>query len=297
MVDLCIYHSNCMDGFTSAWAVKRRHPEVELLMAKYGDMPPYVEGLDVAIVDFSYSYETMADMATVANSLLVLDHHESAYDAVHKLNKNFENVIVEFDMERSGAGITWEWFHGKDTNLPMLIELVQDRDLWKFKSHGSKQLHAYLTSIPYDMREWDEVYNELETKGSLAPLFMVGGGIMRMQLRQIKRLIADMAFRTQMFGEEVWCLDCPKVWQSEAGNIMSTKDGEPFAVLFSIEGDLVKFSLRSSQVGLDVQALAKKFGGGGHVHAAGFVCKRDQIQFTNLAADSISDSPVQYLYL
>ncbi len=47
--------------------------------------------------------------------------------------------------------------------------------------------------------------------------------------------------------------------------------GHPFAVGWSQRADgLFTYSLRSAEGGLDVSVIAKRHGGGGHPHAAGF---------------------------
>jgi len=45
--------------------------------------------------------------------------------------------------------------------------------------------------------------------------------------------------------------------------------GEPFAACYMDTPEGRVYSLRSSDDGLDVGEIAKKFGGGGHKHAAG----------------------------
>lgn len=51
--DICIYHGGCADGFTAAWAVWKRWPDVEFVAGIHGDPPPDVTGKHVLIVDFS----------------------------------------------------------------------------------------------------------------------------------------------------------------------------------------------------------------------------------------------------
>jgi uncharacterized protein len=46
------------------------------------------------------------------------------------------------------------------------------------------------------------------------------------------------------------------------------------------------FSLRSAGLGLDVSAIAKRFGGGGHLHAAGF-----SVPFDRLTVDGAPMEP------
>ena len=45
---LCIYHGNCADGFTAAWAVHRRFGnDWDYHAGVYQDPPPDVSGRDV----------------------------------------------------------------------------------------------------------------------------------------------------------------------------------------------------------------------------------------------------------
>jgi hypothetical protein len=48
---LVIYHANCIDGFTAAWAAWRKFgDDTEYVPASYGDAPPDVAARDVLIV-------------------------------------------------------------------------------------------------------------------------------------------------------------------------------------------------------------------------------------------------------
>ena len=51
-----IYHGDCIDGFTSAWAFRTLNPSVEVtyVPAKHGDAPPAVTGAGVYVLDFAY---------------------------------------------------------------------------------------------------------------------------------------------------------------------------------------------------------------------------------------------------
>jgi len=47
-------------------------------------------------------------------------------------------------------------------------------------------------------------------------------------------------------------------------------EGYPFAAVFWVSQSEKTYSLRSRENGIDVSEIAKKYGGGGHKHAAGF---------------------------
>ncbi len=77
---LCIYHGNCADGFTAAWAVHSFFGpgNVDFYAGVHQDPPPDVTDRDVIIVDFSYKAAILNEMASAANSILILDHHKTA---------------------------------------------------------------------------------------------------------------------------------------------------------------------------------------------------------------------------
>ena len=71
---LCIYHGNCADGFTAAWAVWKRFGDTfDYHAGVYQQPPPDTAGRDVVLVDFSYKREVMLQLAKRANGVLVLD--------------------------------------------------------------------------------------------------------------------------------------------------------------------------------------------------------------------------------
>jgi oligoribonuclease NrnB/cAMP/cGMP phosphodiesterase (DHH superfamily) len=142
---LCIYHGNCADGFTSAWVVRQALGEgVDYHAGVYQDAPPNVEGRDVLMVDFSYKRPVLEAMREQAASILILDHHKTAEADLQDL----PGVQTVFDMNRSGARITWDHFF-PDVAPPPLLLHIEDRDLWRFALPWTREiLHASVFSYP-----------------------------------------------------------------------------------------------------------------------------------------------------
>lgn len=69
-------------------------------------------------------------------------------------------------------------------------------------------------------------------------------------------------------GFDVPVANLPYTLSSDAGHLMA--QGEPFAACYWDTPAGRVFSLRSSDAGEDVSAVAKTYGGGGHRNAAGF---------------------------
>ena len=264
-IPLVIYHQQCQDGFTAAWAVWKKFPDFEFYPGKYQETPPDVTGRDVFFVDFTYKRPVILEMAAKANSITILDHHASAEKDLVDLP---ENVFVIFDMEKSGAHITWDFFHGHLTKLrPILIDYVEDRDLWKFRFPETKPLTSFIFSQDYDFHVWDGLVQIMDDPDLRLQAQKQGEAILRKQAKDIDELLQNK-FVLSIGGHLVPCANLPYTLCSEAGHILG--QGQPFAATFYLDGKSAIFSLRSAEDGVDVSEIAKLFGGGGHKHAAGF---------------------------
>lgn len=201
MKPLVLYHSNCSDGFAAAWCAYRRFgADAEYRAVNYGDDPPadLLHGRDVYILDFSYLPEFIDMMATQATRLVLLDHHQSALegfteawgaprvvsdhlgkplDGVSAWNRGVCDVLI--DQARSGAQIAWDWFTRPApeqpkaqprADRPWLIDYVADRDLWRWKLPQSREVNAYLRSLPQDFRAWDRLVETGEDSEATATM-------------------------------------------------------------------------------------------------------------------------------
>lgn len=271
MRKLCIYHANCADGFTAAWAVWRVHPDAEFFPGVYGDSPPDCAGRDVVIVDFSYPRPKLLEMAAVAKSVVILDHHKTAEAELVDLPAN---VTAIFDMNRSGAMLAWNYFHPGKTPSD-LIKHVQDRDLWLFKREQTRAFQANLFSYEYTFDNWDKVNDICADDYKYWQFVAEGEAIERKHFKDINEFIKVAAYTGKMAGYEVPFLNAPYFWSSDAGHIMGK--GKPFAACYWDTPDGRVFSLRSDNDGVDVSEIAQKYGGGGHKHAAGFRISYDDL--------------------
>lgn len=296
---LCIYHGNCADGFGAAWAV--RHAlggRVDFHHGVHQNPPPDVTDRDVIIVDFSYKRPVLMEMAKTARSILILDHHKSAAEDLiglgHDLSRSdFDPSYAEwtegaipqlrnagtfplgvlFDMERSGAGITWDFFH--DAPRPPLIDHLEDRDLWRFALPGTREIQATVFSYPYDFAVWDDLM-----RAPLEELRLEGRGIERKHHKDVAELVAALRQKAVIAGHVVPVASLPYTLTSDAGHLMCQPVDEglggvwvpPFAACYWDTPDGRVYSLRSDDKagGADCSAVAKLFGGGGHKNAAGF---------------------------
>lgn len=284
---LCIYHHGCADGFAAAWIVRKYYrmvmvdaiaatnlpPEcfndepVDFHPGIYGDTPPDVTGRDVILVDFSYKRPAMLALIEQARSVLIIDHHESAERELQDLPIKATTI---FAMDRSGAMLTWEhYFLGQQP--PLVIDHIQDRDLWKFKLPMTKEICAAVFSYPMTFKSWDELMRR-----SILELEREGRAIQRKHNQDVDALIEATPFLGHVAGVEVPIANVPWMYASEVAGQLAK--GHPFAATYYDDADGRRWSLRSDNDGANVAEIAESLGGGGHKHAAGFRMTREQVQ-------------------
>jgi oligoribonuclease NrnB/cAMP/cGMP phosphodiesterase (DHH superfamily) len=136
---------------------------------------------------------------------------------------------------------------------------VQDKDLWQWQLPDSQEVSAALASHALDFRVWDQL--------DVKDLVREGRAIRRYQ-GQLVREICAQAKRGRFDGHEVPIINTP-VLQSYVGNALAR--GEKFVLAWHQRPDgTLRVSLRSTDGGLDVAEIARRYGGGGHERAAGF---------------------------
>lgn len=246
-----LYHADCADGFGAAWALWKKYPDARYIPVKHGQPPP--EGLDgahVMMVDFSYRREVIEQLAQSAASLLILDHHVTAQSALAGL------PYAYFDVKKSGAVLAWEWAHAEP--VPWLLQYVQDKDLWQWRLPDSREMNAALASYPFDFQVWEGLTRDV--------LKVEGRAILRRDHSLIDKIVEESVL-VEFEGETVPAVYSP-VMTSQIGERLC--QGFPFCLIWHERDGLRYFSLRSKPGTADVSALASRYGGGGHVNAAGF---------------------------
>lgn len=282
---LVIYHGNCIDGFTAAWACWKRYgAEAEYFPATYGangaDVElPDVTGRDVVMVDFCTGRDQLLRIHDAAKSFRVYDHHKTAEACCRGLS------FCTFDMNRSGAGLAWDFLcplvdiWAPDVNLQRnwLVNYVEDRDLWRFVLPTSKEVNAYVSAQTQTFATWDAMAFD-ETPESAA---LKGAGV----LAYIDRYVHEMSkhARPSRFcgHDSIPVVNAPYINTSELVGHLA--ESALFAVgWFQRDDGLYQYSLRSRGE-FDVSALAKSLGGGGHRNAAGFACAKIPHELTEAA--------------
>jgi oligoribonuclease NrnB/cAMP/cGMP phosphodiesterase (DHH superfamily) len=282
-IDYVLYHGNCADGFASAFCVYLYYKQ------NYGiDMANKIEyipclhvanlilddifiqkltGKNILMCDFSYKYNQLIRIIEVANSFMILDHHESA-------QLDLENIPSElkiFDMARSGAVITWDFLF-PDTILPKVLSHIQDRDLWTKKIKGTEEFSTYLFEQTFSFELFESFLSEDKLESVIA------NGTAWLEYKQ--SLVSKGAKKAYQCIQKInnklmivlYVSSMPD-FSSDVGN--KVFDFFPLGDLSTIvshnlENNTTYFSLRSTDDRQNVSIIAKQCGGGGHPNASGF---------------------------
>jgi len=274
-----IYHANCIDGSMGALCAYYDFPKAYFHPATHNkddDILDNVKDKDVYFIDFCYKEAKTREICKLAKSVVFLDHHQTSLPYIEKIVSEATNCKSFCSMDKSGAMLAYEYFSAaKECYISAeLVELVQDRDLWKWEYPETEAVTSFLYTLPqFDPKivqtciDWHFYCTEYSTE-DLANL-----GLPLVKARQ--KNIEDgcrRAFKAKMFDREIYIANATDCFSEIAGEL--ALKGE-FGATFHInsQGKYV-YSLRVANGDLDISVLAETVGGGGHKKAAG--CTSDE---------------------
>lgn len=298
---LVIYHANCADGYGAAFATwLKLGDEAEYLPWQYGkdflaEATTPLMDREIYILDFSLPREQMDWLFANAKRAVWLDHHATSRTYAEekcggyiesRTERHSETYDIVHDNNKSGAYLAWEYFH-PDTEVPMLIQHIDDYDRWQFKLKGTKEISKALWSFaPWSFSQWQEIVDD-DQYGSM---WSQGAAILRAHEQNVQSVVKGSARECEINfdtidGEVtnanlVWnnggyymlpglVANCPPFLTSDVGHELATQSGT-FGLCWTLSktGLTANCSLRSNGE-YDVSAIAKAFGGGGHRNASG----------------------------
>lgn len=261
-----LYHDDA-DGYASALsAYLSLGNDATYISVQYGQDFPIKNLQDhdtVYILDFSYSKEILEDIHSKVKQLVVIDHHETAMRQLDHL------PYAIFDMSKSGARLSWEYFH-PNTEIPEIILLVEDRDLWRFILKDTKAFDIGMraTGKYADINYWAVVYVDTVLRNKI-----IENG--RLLLKDLESRVASFVKNPNKYrvvdidGHRVVVYNTTDII-SELGNAFNTTLDIDYSIsyFFTNKGELV-LSYRGIKGRVHVGDICQKLGGGGHAAAAG----------------------------
>ena len=268
----CFYHKSDLDGKCSAAIVHYFEPKAELIPIDYNEPFPWdIVGEMETIYMVDFSLQPFEDMLKLNNhcNLIWIDHHITAIKS-HK-----ESKILFTGIQRVGSGacqLVWEYF--KSDSVPLAIKLLAEYDVWNHEDPRTLPFQYGMINRDNNPESliwkalFDAEHSDLHFRGILSD----GVVILEYQTKQNKIQAKSACFETVFQGLTLLAANVgytnskffDSVWDEEKYDAMCT---------FHWRKNQWNISLYATKETIDVGKLAKKFGGGGHKHAAGFSYK------------------------
>lgn len=275
-----VFHFPCKDGFGAAWAYHKHRLSSGIGKVMYHPtnhngttvqdllLRPSISQERVIFLDICPKRDILIQIHDKALDCVVWDHHKTAKEECGDLP--YVHVIDN----KSGAGIAWDEFVG--TKRPFLIDCIEDGDLWRWNIPDSDKVLIVLESIKFDFDLWSDFSEKLEDPNSRNKIIEKGRAYAEYRSQVVHRLCSRNKIHKITVGPNN--LEIPAVnagiFQSGIGNILATKLKPGAAAIWYTNGRRTFYSLRSTDKGPDVEAIAKYHGGGGHRNAAAFVIEQ-----------------------
>lgn len=258
-----LYHAECRDGFTAAWAAwKKFGSKADYVPVKLGNPPlPEITDRVVYTLDFMYYSPYLEKFMDDNKKVVAIDHHISAKDFIKKVPEHV------FDIKHSGAALAFKYFH-PNKKMPRIVGLVEEGDLWKFRSKYVKEVLAYTELLDFDFKIWDKLISLGEKEKNYQKFAENGAAIISYKDKIIEYIVRSNAYPVIFESHKIYAINAPRFLRSQIGQLLAEKYS-PFSLVWQRDKKRIEVSLRSNG-DLDVSKIAFKFGGGGHRNAAGF---------------------------
>ena len=274
MKRLIISHIADPDGVTPIILSKLVFEEFDYILSENKDVNDNVKNnLDkydfIYVVDLNIS-EELADFIeeNYKEKIMIIDHHLSC----NNMNK-YSFIEVNAEGKESGTSLYYKYLlNNYNNNLlnrestKMLVEHVRTMDIYDFSKTSKEEAEKLemIFKIYGKDRFIDKFYNviindlELYSKEDL--------NLVELEKERIKRYIEEKEFMEISLDNKRVGVVFAERYISELGNYLINKyDYLDYIVLINMDK---KISYRGNGK-VDLSVIAKKFGGGGHINAAG----------------------------
>lgn len=264
-----IFYHNDLDG-RCAGAIAWRSPMInkesncELIEIDYKDDVPInciSDDERIIILDFSFKPVLMNKVLKKTLSVVWIDHHQTAfeYNYGHELCGLRNNFF-------SGCELAWKYYFPENP-IPRAVELIGDRDKWAWK-YGEETANFNMGIRIYSHQPKDGIWDDLFTGERIFEVIKAGAICIKFRDNFCGDYANSYGFETEFEGFKCFALGLYEFGSEAFGIRMEKYD---ICLSFEFVGNKWVVGLFSDDI--DVSQIAKKYGGGGHKHASGFVCK------------------------
>lgn len=257
-----LYHGKCPDGFSGAWvAWKKFGDSAEYVPMPPGSDAPDIEGKEVYCIDYiPDDVSGLKEFISRNKFVIAIDHHVSNESSVPLFTDS------KFDKNKCGSMLAWEYFFPKQP-VPILLKYVQDVDLWQWQLSNSKEFALYVDTVDFTFPVWEQLRSNFEDEKFRADIIRQAQLLIKDKDKHIRNSIEDDAQLVMFEGLEILAINATADGSFMGNALIELRP--PMAIVWAESKNDIHVGLRSNG-DVDVSAIAKKYGGGGHQKASGF---------------------------
>ena len=287
------HHGVDFDGWCSGAILKRAFPDAQTIGMNY-NKTLYVDKLrpsdTVFLVDYCpQPFSIMRELHESCN-VIWIDHHASAIREYEKaLSEGMAPISGIRDVNFAACELTWKYIH-ENAKMPDFVYFLGRYDVWK---HGD---HPYIKPFQSGMfstwtkdekfpssskwTTWFDLWDRAATGDLEAQMTLdhtveetleAGKLILDYEKEENERTCKMTAFPVMWEGVRFLAANT----QGHSPTFDCMKDPEKydaFLLFFGSASGKWTVSMYTERQGLDLSIIASKYGGGGHMGAAGFSC-------------------------
>lgn len=277
---MLVIHHNDADGRCAAaiverWNNKQQRPSrLRFIEMDYKDPCPLEEikqDESVFIVDFHFKPPDMVALRERAGWVCWCDHHVTSKEYDYAQEEPALPGLRDFsDKGQCGAELTWQYLFPQEP-IPYAVRILGDYDSWRLE-------HTPLTFLFYEGLKiqgthpvspvWDQLFG-LDSEGQVARIASDGETIVAYRDSYCNEMLSGYGYETMICGVQAYACNIYKFGSKGFSDAMGAY---PLCIAYVHDGLQYTVSLYSLGT-VDVSAIAKEFGGGGHKGAAGFTCE------------------------
>jgi len=288
----CIYHNADFDGVASAaiiheYICKTMNESLELFGMNYGDEFPFWDKIDkddvVYMVDFSLPFNDMVLLNDIT-TLIWIDHHVTSINDIKDSGIQFNGI------QKSGIGacrMVLDYIHLNKRDEPPFdklvppyaIQLLSEYDVWIHDNPDTIPFQYGLKIVDNIMDPttptWTHLLKADKDDYYVNKVIESGENVVKYIDVYSKSYCDIAAYPMEWEDHKVICINCSthgtgsnlfnSIWDQEKYDFM-------LGYVWSNKGYWT-IGMYTDKEGVHVGNIAKKYGGGGHPGAAGFICK------------------------
>lgn len=309
-----VYHSADFDGIFCREIAKHflgPGPEQEpnqYLGWNFGDPPinPMTIGETLYVMDlpldqpFGFRFsELIKDPAYIgkpnrignATNIVWIDHHKTSIDSAPAEIPGYRIDGVAacrlawqyFTLPKhSGPGTGYEAlkkhnFVDRQVTEPLAVRLAGEYDVWDHRGDGDLEFQFGLRTIELTPQRWTDLLDIRYPDGIFVDPIIERGRVAKAYAEHVDAdLVTYKSFRVKWEGLDFLCLNHGRFNSLTFAALDKPETGHDALLGFFFNGREFVVSLYHAghRKDLDLSAIAKKYGGGGHKGACGFQCNR-----------------------